>query len=73
MDESTDINDVAQLLIFIRFVDPELNWHDRLISMKALKLTTKGGDIFHGLQEAFVEYGIDMKKLVSVTTDKAQA
>ena len=73
MDESTDINDVAQLLIFVRLVDSDLNFHDKLIAMKSLKSTTTGYDIFEALQEAFSQFNISVKDLVSATTDGASA
>ena len=47
MDESTDINDTAQLLLFIRGVDENFSITEELACMRLLKGTTTGSDIFH--------------------------
>lgn len=46
IDESTDISDTAQLLIFIRGIDKEFNIYEELSDKCSIKGTTKGEDIF---------------------------
>jgi len=47
MDESSDINDTAQLLLFIRGVNENFCIAEELACMRSLKGTTTGSDIFH--------------------------
>ena len=46
MDESTDINDTAQLLLFIRGVDEDFAITEELACMRSLKGTTAGSAYF---------------------------
>ena len=43
------------------------------MALVPLKNTTKGEDIYDALKECLIRNGIDMKKLISVTTDGAPA
>ena len=46
LDESTEVLDTAQLLIFIRGIDEYFCIIEELLSMESLKGTTTGKDIF---------------------------
>lgn len=46
-DEITDSSDMAQLLIFLRGVDDEMNVTKELLGLQSLKDQTKGTDLFH--------------------------
>ncbi|GBP90908.1 General transcription factor II-I repeat domain-containing protein 2B [Eumeta japonica] len=51
MDESMDVSDTAQLLIFVRGIDL-LTVYEELVKMCSLKGTTKGEDLFHNWEQA---------------------
>ncbi|XP_029636906.2 general transcription factor II-I repeat domain-containing protein 2-like [Octopus sinensis] len=46
LDESTDIQDTAQLLIYIRGIDENFEITEELLSMESLKDTTTGKAVF---------------------------
>lgn len=69
IDESTDISDTAQLLIFIRGIDKEFNIYEELADMCSIKGTTTGEDIFKNIENSFEKLGLSLKKLISITTD----
>ncbi|XP_076142759.1 general transcription factor II-I repeat domain-containing protein 2-like [Alosa pseudoharengus] len=72
LDESNDIKDTAQLLIFIRGVDGStFEVSEDLAALQSLKGTTTGRDIFDGVRQTIGDMGLDWSKLVSVTTDGA--
>ncbi|PNF18344.1 hypothetical protein B7P43_G13898 [Cryptotermes secundus] len=59
MDESTDINDTAQLLLFIRGVDENFSITEELACMRSLKgtttgITTDGAQSMTGTKSGFV-------------------
>ena len=47
LDESTDISNTSQLLIFIRALDQDFNVSEELLKLASLHETTKGIDIFN--------------------------
>jgi len=51
MDESSDINDTAQLLLFIRGVDENFCITEELACMRSLKGTTTGADFMNLCKE----------------------
>lgn len=69
MDESTDVCDTAQLLIFIRGIDDNFNVYEELADLCSLKGTTTGEDLFESIDKSLNNLGLEWKKLVSVTTD----
>lgn len=69
MDESTDVSDTAQLLIFVRGIDENFTVSEELLKMCSIEETTKGKDLFHHLEQAFVSCGLSWNKLTSITTD----
>ncbi|XP_078495358.1 general transcription factor II-I repeat domain-containing protein 2-like [Ciona intestinalis] len=71
LDESTDLSDTAQLLIFIRGITDKFEVHEELLSLQSLKGQTRGVDIFDAICSAFCHHNVDWNKLVGVTTDGA--
>lgn len=52
LDESTDVSDTAQLAIFIRGVDVQLNVTEELLDLISMKGTTTAKDLYFGLENA---------------------
>lgn len=71
MDESTDISDTAQLLIFIRGVDENFEITEELLSLQSIKGTTTGLDIFREFKKSITSLNLNINKLVNITTDGA--
>ena len=46
LDESTDVTDISQPLIFARIVDEDFGVHEELLTIHPLKGGTKGSDIY---------------------------
>ena len=57
LDECTDITSLPQLSVFFRYINNDAVSED-LLFCKALKLHTKGEDIFQCLNDFFTEYSI---------------
>lgn len=72
IDESNDIVDTAQLLIFVRGVSEQFEITEELLSLRSMKGTTKGAEIFEQLQIAINEMGLDFKNFTSLTSDGAR-
>ncbi|XP_076130471.1 general transcription factor II-I repeat domain-containing protein 2-like [Alosa pseudoharengus] len=73
LDESTDISDTAQLLIFIRTVTENFDIGEELLSMESMKGTTKGVDICDAVCRSLDAYKVNLASMVGVTTDGAPA
>ena len=73
INESTDVKDTAQLAIFIKGVDKELNETKELQSLQCMKDTTTGANIFSEIFNAFDKFGLDLSTLCEIATDGAQA
>lgn len=71
LDESTDITDTAQLLIFIRGIDDNFGVTEELASMRSLRGTTKGSDIFEEFQETITSLKVPLTTICNITTDGA--
>lgn len=71
IDESTDITDTAQLVLFIRGVDEKLVINEYLLDLIPLMDTTTGDDIFKAFCSSVEKRNLDWSKLISVTTDGA--
>ena len=72
LDESTDVTDVSQLLIYARAINSSFEVHEELLKLASLHDTTKGVDIFNAVQTAVQGYG-GFDKLSAVVTDGAPA
>ncbi|XP_066906459.1 general transcription factor II-I repeat domain-containing protein 2-like [Halyomorpha halys] len=71
LDESTDLTETAQLVIFIRGVDKEFNVTEELLGLQPLKGTTTEEDIFNKVQKVFRSFGLPWSRLVGACTDGA--
>ena len=69
LDESTDVVDTAQLAIFIRGVDIDLNITEELLDLIPMRDTCTGEDIFCAVEHAIDNMNPPWNKLVSVATD----
>ena len=63
VDESTDIKDPAQLLVFIRFLSPGFDLSEDLLSMETLSSRTRGEDIFVAVKNICLRNGLDLKNV----------
>ena len=72
-DESTDQKDMAQLAIFVKGVDGELNETEELWLVQSIKNTITGADIFMEVFNAFKPFKIDLITLCGIATDGGQA
>ncbi|KAK0133629.1 General transcription factor II-I repeat domain-containing protein 2 [Merluccius polli] len=63
MDESNDVQDTAQLLIFIRGVSASFEVSEELAALKSLKGTTTGEDIFVQVCKTMEDLGLAWSKL----------
>lgn len=71
LDESTDVQDTAELLIFIRGVTANFEMCEELAALQSLKGTTTGEDIFDKVCQTMQQLDLDWAKLASITTDGA--
>ena len=68
--ESTDITAQAQLLIFGRFLK-ESSITEELLACISLETTTRGEDIFSGIDKFFTENNLDWNKVIECSMDGA--
>ena len=71
LDESKDVQDTAQPLIFIRGVNANFEMSEELAALQSLKGTTTGEIIFGKVCQTMKELDPDWSKLASITTDGA--
>ncbi|XP_077112974.1 general transcription factor II-I repeat domain-containing protein 2A-like [Ranitomeya variabilis] len=71
LDESNDVRDSAQLLIFIRGTNDNFEVIEELAALQSIKGTTTGEDIYEKLSKTVKDLELDWAKLSSVTTDGA--
>ena len=71
LDESNDVHDSAQLLIFIRGTNDSFKVTEELAALKSIKGTTIGEDIYEKVCQTMNDLELDWGKLFSVTTDGA--
>ena len=72
LDESTDLAGFPQLSVFIRYINNATVSEDFLFC-KALKLHTKGKDIFQCFNSFFSEFSIPWDNCAGICTDGAAA
>ena len=72
LDESTDVQNLSQLLVFIRFIG-EGKIEDEFLFCRPLNGTTKGVDVMNSVEDFFKENGLTWDKLAGVCTDGAPA
>ena len=71
VDESTDIKDPAQQLVFIRSLSPRFDLCGDLLSMETLSSRTRGEHIFVAVKDIFLRNGLDLKNLCGICIDGA--
>ena len=71
VDESTDAQGTAQLLIYIREIDDSFKITEEFLFMESLKDTTTGKDLFESVINSIAMSGLSLNKLASITTDGA--
>lgn len=71
VDESTDITDVAQLVVFIRGDDDTLTVTEEFVELASMTDTTTAADIFTILVGALDRLGVNWSCVVSLATDGA--
>ncbi|XP_042897913.1 general transcription factor II-I repeat domain-containing protein 2-like [Parasteatoda tepidariorum] len=69
LDESTDVSNTAQVLIYIRGVDKSYEVHEELLDMYSIHGITTGTDIFKGVEMAINQKNLRWKNLKCITTD----
>ncbi|XP_053878485.1 general transcription factor II-I repeat domain-containing protein 2A-like [Malaclemys terrapin pileata] len=69
LDDSTDIKDTAQLLIFVRGIDDKLEITEEFLSMESMKGTTKGSDLYESVYGCLEHLKLPWSKLANITAD----
>lgn len=72
IDESTDISDVAQMAVFVRYILNN-NYKEELLTLLPLHDRTTGQILFERFQEFMNNNGLSYQKILSVVTDGAPA
>ena len=72
LDESTDVTNCGQLLVYVRFTENGIV-KTELLTSKEVTGTTKGKDIFNFVDEFFKKNDLEWSKLVGCTSDGAPA
>ena len=72
LDKTTDVSNLSQLLVYIRFVaDEKIN--EKFLFRQPLETTSKAADVFQMLIDFFDKIKLSWSKLVGVCTDGAPA
>uniref|UniRef100_A0A3P9MHA2 SPIN-DOC-like zinc-finger domain-containing protein n=1 Tax=Oryzias latipes TaxID=8090 RepID=A0A3P9MHA2_ORYLA len=72
-DESTDASNTAQLLIFLRGVDRDMNVSEELLELQGLTGQTTGTDLFLSLCSAVDDMNLPWNKVTGIITDGTPA
>src|SRR5215469_15579232 len=70
LDETTDVSQVSQLLVYTWFVSGN-KMEEEFLFCKPLMLTTKAEDVMNIVSKFFQEENISWEKLIGVCTDRA--
>uniref|UniRef100_A0A0L8I3H1 Uncharacterized protein n=1 Tax=Octopus bimaculoides TaxID=37653 RepID=A0A0L8I3H1_OCTBM len=73
IDESTDVSNTAQLAVFVRGIDEDLNITEEMFGLRGIKDTTTGEDIFQELKMLMARFNLHFKNLHALSTDGAPA
>ena len=70
IDSSSDVTDIAQLLVYVRlFHQDKKEICEDLLGLTPLETHTRREDIYEAIKEMLLMRGIDLTKVVSVTTE----
>ena len=72
LDETTDVSNLSQLLVYIRYVASE-RINGEFLFCQPLETTSKAADVFQVLFDFFDKIELSWSKLVGVCTDDAPA
>lgn len=72
LDETTDVANCSQLLVFVRYVRDN-NFKEEFLFCQDLEATTTGEDVFNMVNSFFEIHGLEWKNLCGCTTDGAPA
>lgn len=72
LDETTDVTNCSQLIVFVRYIHNGGIMEDFLFC-EDLETTTRGKDVFQYVKNFFIKYDLDIKIIGSVCTDGAPA
>ena len=70
LDESTDISNLSQLLVYVRY-DTDERINEKILFCQPLETTLKAVDVFQMLNDFFDKTELSWSKLVGVCTDGA--
>ncbi|KOC63536.1 General transcription factor II-I repeat domain-containing protein 2A [Habropoda laboriosa] len=73
LDESTDISDVSQLLIFAKIIQHDFSINEELLNVAPLHSSCKGTDIFNALNQHVNEFIGNFDKCSAIVSDGAPA
>jgi len=71
LDESTDVSDTAQLVVFVRGVTDNFEITEEFLDMTGMSSTTTGQDISEQVLKLMEKFQLDPSKLCGLTTDGA--
>ena len=71
LDESTDISDTAQLVVFVRGVTDNFDIIETFLDMASMSSTTTGQDVSDEVLKLMDKFNLDPAKLCGLTTDGA--
>ncbi|XP_067950552.1 general transcription factor II-I repeat domain-containing protein 2-like [Watersipora subatra] len=69
LDESNDVKDTAQLLIFILGINDTFEITEEFLTMESLKGQTRGEDLYDRVSAVIENMKLPWSKLINVTTD----
>lgn len=69
LDESTDVTNSAQVLLFIRGVNKEFKITEELADVHSMENNVTGDKIFRKIYQTISNLGLDFKRLKGITTD----
>ena len=73
LDESTDINDDAQLAVFSLAVNNQFEVTEELLCVKTMQGCTTTNDVFEQLCDTIEHAGLSWKSLRGIKTDGVQS
>jgi hypothetical protein len=72
-DESTDVSQCCQLLVFIRFLNDNNTFKEELLFSQKLETTSQGTDVMDAISQYLEKHGLMWQKLAGFCTDGAPA